>query len=222
MPECTNRGTLATTTILISVPIGVLRTLKVKVMLSSQGKWRFMLLVGCMGTALCWNGRLLTLGKNFLTLFFQLTVTIIHVSPTAEHPSKRPSLQSESKPIHFPIIALHCWEFVLVSSGDERRCQMQWHTSQQCCHKYSRHTRRMPRNAPKPHCCTGTCATLSRWTSRLRVTSTAYLNAGHLWTVQISHVNLDHPNWGSLEYFMMINCICTTTCGALFCVQTVL
>jgi hypothetical protein len=30
MPDCTNRGTLATTTILISVPISALQTLKVK------------------------------------------------------------------------------------------------------------------------------------------------------------------------------------------------
>jgi hypothetical protein len=43
-------------------------------MLSSQGKWQFMLLVGCLGTALCWNCRLLTLWRNFLALFFQLTV----------------------------------------------------------------------------------------------------------------------------------------------------
>jgi hypothetical protein len=48
-------------------------------MLCSQGKWHFMLLVGCLGTALCWNGRLLTLGRNFLTLFsfsLQLSITI--------------------------------------------------------------------------------------------------------------------------------------------------
>jgi hypothetical protein len=41
-------------------------------MLSSQGKWQFMLLVGC------WNDRLLALGRNFLTPFFQLTIVRNH------------------------------------------------------------------------------------------------------------------------------------------------
>jgi hypothetical protein len=40
------------------------------------------------------------------------------LSLTAEHPSERPSLQSESKETHFPVIAQNSWEFVLVSSGD--------------------------------------------------------------------------------------------------------
>jgi hypothetical protein len=37
----------------------------------------------------------------------------------------------------------------------------------------------------------------------------------------ISHENWDYPNRGSSKYFMMINCIHTTTCGALICFQTI-
>jgi hypothetical protein len=47
-------------------------------MLSSHGKWWFMLPVGCLGTALCWNGKLLTLGRISVTLFFQLTIISNH------------------------------------------------------------------------------------------------------------------------------------------------
>jgi hypothetical protein len=94
-------------------------------MLSSQGKWQFRLLVGSLGTALCWNGRLLTLGRNFLTLYFSSVDSCqlpLHrmFCPTAF------SLQRERKPTHFPIIVQNCWEFVLVlvSSGGQCQCQM--------------------------------------------------------------------------------------------------
>jgi hypothetical protein len=45
-----------------------------------------MLLVGCLDTALCWNGRWLTLGRNFLTLFFQLTAFSNHYTECSPPP----------------------------------------------------------------------------------------------------------------------------------------
>jgi hypothetical protein len=73
-----------------------------------------MLLVGCLGTALCWNGRLLALRRNFLTLFLQLSVTItedvlLHCTVSI----------SESKPTHFCVITQNSWGLVLVTSGED-------------------------------------------------------------------------------------------------------
>jgi hypothetical protein len=93
-------------------------------MLSSHGKWQFMLLVGCLGTALCWNGSLLTLGRNFLTHFFQLTAVSNHYTECSPPPPP-PEMKITVKCGNIP---------------------------QQYYHEYSRHTRRMPRHAPKPQC----------------------------------------------------------------------
>jgi hypothetical protein len=76
-------------------------------MLSSQGKWQFMLLVRCLGTALCWNGRLLTFGRNFLTLFSVDSNHYIECSPLHSIHQKG-LLFSESKPTNFPSVAQKC------------------------------------------------------------------------------------------------------------------
>jgi hypothetical protein len=152
-----------------------------------------MLLVGCLGTAVCWNGRLLTLGGTSWHFFFQLTVTITqNVLPHCTASIRKAFSSGWEQTNTFPhYVTVKCGKILLSSVvvvSTER------HTKYAATCSLTPVPARvklvlMHRNM---HCVIHVdviqmiihANVFRRWEQCVHVTSTAHLNAGHPWTVQ--------------------------------------
>jgi hypothetical protein len=169
-----------------------------------------MLLVGCLGTALYWDGRLLTLERNFLTLFFswQLSVTIHRMSPPLHSIHQKGLLFRVRQTNTFP-----CYRTELV--GVCANQFWRWTSLSNAVIYFSAVLPQILKRHIKnvmtcPYTSVGVTVELvllhgivcyviqvhfiqmivganvfRRWEQRLHVTSTTHLNEGHSWTVQM-------------------------------------
>ena len=155
-------------------------------MLSSQREWQFMLLVWCVGTAPFWNRILLPVnGDKTCNCYTE----------------RSPSLQSESRQMHFPLSK--CGNILLSSVAVSTQ-----DTREECRNTLLKLSA----------CNSGACIiqviicakVFWRWKQCLHVTSTAHLNAGHPWIVQAStneDVITAVMEWESALYHALIETI---------------